>query len=243
MDVLYYTNYDMQVDALLKGHIDIALHSPIAWVDTQHRSGGTCRAIAMRDSDLDRVAYIIVKKTSSLKRVEDMRDKTLAVDVLDSHQARLISLAFLKDRGLERDKDFTVKRFNPTVGNGKNGDFISGDMNALKAVQRGQADASAMLDLNWDTWTKNGAINPSDYRFLATSEKSDHCVFALRQDFPRDVEQKWLKALFSMSYYNPKHREMIKLEGLTKWLPGRTSSFEPLVDAAKKLGYFEGHKI
>ncbi|MBM3949398.1 MAG: phosphonate ABC transporter substrate-binding protein, partial [SAR202 cluster bacterium] len=162
---------------------------------------------------------------------------------LDSHQARLISLAFLKDRGLERDKDFTVKRFNPTVGNGKNGDFISGDMNALKAVQRGQADASAMLDLNWDTWTKNGAINPSDYRFLATSEKSDHCVFALRQDFPRDVEQKWLKALFSMSYYNPKHREMIKLEGLTKWLPGRTSSFEPLVDAAKKLGYFEGHKI
>ncbi len=54
MDVVLYTNYELQVDALLAKHIDVAWNSPLAWVDAQRRSSGRCRAIAMRDTDRDR---------------------------------------------------------------------------------------------------------------------------------------------------------------------------------------------
>ena len=42
--------------------IDIAWNSPLAWLDAQRRSGGTCRAIAMRDTDRDRVSHVVARR-------------------------------------------------------------------------------------------------------------------------------------------------------------------------------------
>jgi ABC-type phosphate/phosphonate transport system substrate-binding protein len=52
------------------------------------------------------------------------------------------------------------------------------------------------------------------------------------------VEAKWLKVLFSMSYENPKHRQMMDMEGLKAWQQGRITGFGPLSDATKVLGTF-----
>ena len=45
--------------------------------------------------------------------------------------------------------------------------------------------------------------------------------------------------LFSMSYDKPAHREMMDLEGLEAWLPGRTTGFGPLAEAVERLRFFE----
>ena len=42
------------------------------------------------------------------------------------------------------------------------------------------------------------------------------------------AERRWLEALFAMRYDVPAHREMMDLEGLKAWLPGRTSGFAAL---------------
>src|SRR4051794_22408571 len=78
MDVVYYTNYELQVDALLKGYIAIAWNSPLAWIDAQRRGQGKCRAIAMRDTDRDRVSHIVAPN-GALRSVKDLKGKTLAV--------------------------------------------------------------------------------------------------------------------------------------------------------------------
>ena len=62
IDVAFFSTYELQVDALLGGSIAIAWNSPLAWLDAQRRSGGTCRAIAMRDTDRDRVTHIVAHK-------------------------------------------------------------------------------------------------------------------------------------------------------------------------------------
>ena len=41
------------------------------------------------------------------------------------------------------------------------------------------------------------------------------------------AEKAWLDALFLMRYDNPAHREMMDLEGLRAWLPGRTTRTTP----------------
>ena len=44
-----------------------------------------------------------------------------------------------------------------------------------------------------------------------------------------------------MSYDNPAHREMMDMEGLKAWLPGRTSGFAALSDAVQRQHYFEAN--
>lgn len=235
IDVVYYTNYELQVTAHLEGHFDIAWDSPLAWVDTQRRSNNGCRAIAMRDTDRDRVSYWVAPK--EITSVEDLKGKTVAVGAVDSPQGRLIPLEHLAQKGLAPSEDFQVKRFDVMVG--KHGDHIGGELDAFQEVEKGNAAASAMLDLNWEAWSKDGTIDTEKYHIISTTEPFDHCVFAVRSDFDPETEKKWLEVLHSMSYDNPKHKEMMDLEGLKEWKPGRTTGFGPLTRAVDLLSFFD----
>lgn len=240
IDVSFYSTYELQVDALLNREIDIAWNSPLAWLDSQRRSGGHCRAIAMRDTDRDRVSYLVVKRDGGVERVEDLCGTTVALGAKDSPQATLIPLRTLAQHGLVAGLDFQVKRFDVLVG--KHGDHVGGELQAFEALSRGEAVASAMLDLNWNAWSKDGTLNPEEYRVLTGTEHFDHCVFTVRDEIAPDAEARWRDVLFSMSYDNPQHREMMDLEGLKQWLPGRTSGFGPLSDAILRQGFFEAQE-
>lgn len=236
IDIVFYTNYERQVEALLHGHIDIAWNSPLAWLDAQRQSGGSCRAIAMRDTDCDRVSHVITKKHGTIRTIADLRGKTIAVGAQDSPQATLIPLGLLQRHGLVPGKDVQVRRFDLMVG--KHGDHIGGERQALQCLASGEAEASALVDLNWQTWTRDGTIDPEAYTILATSEPYDHCCFTVRQDFPKASEQQFLQVLFSMSYDNPRHREMMDMEGLKAWVPGRVSGYGVLHEAVEGQHFF-----
>lgn len=236
IDVVLYTNYELQVKALIDGHVDMIWNSPLAWLDSQRLSKGTCRAIAMRDTDQDRISHFVVKKDSGIQSIQDLKGKKIALGAKDSPQATLIPLQHLAKNGLEIGKDFEYQRFDILVG--KHGDHIGGEMDAFKCLEKGEADASAMLDLNWDAWTADGTISPEKYMILDSTDRFDHCVFAVREDFPKDLEKKWLDVLFSMSYDNPEHKKMMDMEGLKAWKEGRTTGFGPLSRATELLNYF-----
>ena len=161
----------------------------------------------------------------------------MAVGAKDSPQATLIPIGMLQGAGLEPGSDFEVKRFDLLVG--KHGDHVGGELEAFRCLAAGEADASAMLDLNWDAWTADGTINRDAYRILKTTDPFDHCVFTVRGEFAREREKAFLDALFAMRYDDPKHREMMDLEGLKAWEPGRTSGFGPLGDAVERQRFFE----
>ncbi len=222
IDYVFFSNYELQVKALLEGAIHIAWNSPLAWLEAQRWSGGKCRAIAMRDTDRDRASHIVVRAESSLQSVADLAGKTLATGAKDSPQATLIPLGLLQRAGLEPGRDVQVKRFDVLVG--KHGDHVGGEKQALQALQAGEADACAILDLNWQLWT----------------DRFDHCVFTVRQEFPAEAERPWLETLFSMRYDNPAHREMMDMEGLKAWMPGRTTGFGALSEAVERQKFFEG---
>ncbi|MFN4258336.1 MAG: phosphate/phosphite/phosphonate ABC transporter substrate-binding protein [Gemmataceae bacterium] len=237
IDVVFYTNYELQVQALVQGHIDIAWNSPLAWLDSQRQAAGRCRAIAMRDTDQDRVSHWITRRGGPIRQVSDLRGQTVAVGAKDSPQATLIPLGLLQRHGLEPGRDVQVRRFDVLVG--KHGDHIGGELDAFRCLERGEAQACAMLDLNWEGWSKDGTINPDQFGILASTDHFDHCVFTVRDDFPADREQQWLAVLFSMSYDNPKHREMMDMEGLKQWRPGRTTGFQALAEAVNRQQFFE----
>ena len=237
INVIYYTNYEMQVDALVEGSIDMAWNSPLAWIDSQRRLNNNCRALAMRDTDRDRVSYFVVPDNSDIETIEDLSGKSIAVGAKDSPQATLIPFGHLSDHGLEPYEDVDVTRFDVLVG--KHGDHIGGELDAFEALEDGEVDASVMLDLNWDTWTEDGTIDPDRYRILDKTPVFDHCNFTVRDDFPRDLEKEWSDVLFCMDYSNPDHREMMDMEGLKEWKKGRTTGYQPLQQAVEEFNFFE----
>lgn len=122
IDTVFYTNYELQVSGLLEAHLDIAWNSPLAWLDAQRRNGSRCRAIAMRDTDRDRVSHIAVRRDGDIHRLEDLRGRSIAVGAEDSPHATLIPLGLLQRQGLQSERDVSVRRFDVLVG--KHGDHI-----------------------------------------------------------------------------------------------------------------------
>lgn len=236
-DVAFFNTYERQNDALLAGTIDIAWNSPLAWLDAQRRSQGTCRAIAMRDTDRDRVSYVVADRRGPVATLADLRGRVLATGARDSPQATLIPLEHLRRSGLSPGADVTIRRFDVLVG--KHGDHIGGEREAFELVRAGGAAASTMLDLNWDAWTRDGTLDPGRFHIVATTDRFDHCVFTTREGIDGGLERDWTTALFGMSYDNPDHREMMDLEGLTAWLPGRTTGFAALERAVRSERFFE----
>ena len=235
MDVVFFTNYELQVRQLMAGSIDVAWNSPLAWVDSQRLSGDTCRAIAMRDTDRDRCSHIIAKVGSGITSIADLRGKTIGFGALDSPQARLIPIELL-ERGGIGPGDYTARRFDVLVG--KHGDHIGGELDALNALKAGEVDASCLLDLNFESWSADGTLDASEYVVVATTDLFDHCVFAVTSAFGPEREKAFLEALFAMDYGNPEHKEMMDLEGLKKWEPGRTTRFGPLARACEITHFF-----
>ena len=237
IDCVFFTNYELQVDALLSGQIHVAWNSPLAWVDAQRRTNGTCRALAMRDTDRDRVTHLLVKSDGGVRSVADLRGKVVATGAIDSPQATLLPLHLLEQHGLVAGRDFTVRRFDVLVG--KHGDHVGGERKALECLQQGEASASAILDLNWQAWQKDGTADSSRLRVLATTEPFDHCNFTVLGSFPEADERRWSEVLFRMSYDNPAHREMMDMEGLKAWCPGRTDRYAALTAATVEQKFFE----
>jgi ABC-type phosphate/phosphonate transport system substrate-binding protein len=235
--MVFYDTYELMVEALLAGDIQIAWNDSLAWVDVTRRTEGKCRPIAMRDTDRDRRTHIIVRKQAGFQRLSDLRGKVFASGSKDSPQACLLPLHLLRQNGLVASRDFTLLRFDVMLG--KHGDHVGGELDALKSVQRGESDACAVLDLNWARWQTDGTIDPTALTSLATTGSFDHCNFTVLGKFSAQEEKTWTDVLFSMSYDNPRHREMMDLEGLKKWLPGRTTGYTALSEAVREQKFFE----
>lgn len=237
IDYVFYSNYELMQEALVAGYVHIAWNSPLAWLDAERRTGGACRAIAMRDTDRDRVSYLLVRKDDGIKTVEDLKGKTVATGAKDSPQATLIPLGLLERHGLVAGRDFTLRRHDLLVG--KHGDHVGGELEALRSLQRGESDACAVLDFNWERWQSDGTADPGRVSVLTTTDAFDHCNFTVLDAFPESEEERWKRVLFSMRYDNPAHREMMDLEGLKEWLPGRTTGYRALEEAVTKQQFFE----
>lgn len=237
MDCVFYTNYQLQVDALLAGHIDIAWNSPLAWVDAQRRTANRCRALAMRDTDRDRRTHLLARVDGDVRGVLHLEGKTVAVGALDSPQATLLPLHHLSRQGLEPGRDFQVLRHDVLVG--KHGDHVGGERDALQSLLDGRSAAAAVLDLNWELWRADGTADPNEIVVLDSTPPFDHCNFTVTDALPAAQAEHWTRVLLSMDYANPDHREMMDLEGLKAWLPGRVSGYAALAAAAEESRFFE----
>ena len=73
-DYVLYTNYERQVDAHLRGDLDVAWNSPLAWIETVRlaaKRGRRAEAIAMRDTDCDLTSVVLSRADGPIHSLAD----------------------------------------------------------------------------------------------------------------------------------------------------------------------------
>lgn len=233
MDFVLFSNYERQVELLLKGHIDVAWNTPLAHVRVKNRTGGASLSLGMRDSDRDFRSRILVRKDAGITQLSDLEGKRLAVGSADSTQARILPLHFLKQEGVNLDA-VRVVPFDTDVG--KHGDTGNSELEVLQALHNGDVDAGAVGELIWVLEQSAGHVDSSLIDSLWTTPGFDHCMFDALPDCDAGKIERFKKALFAMQWDNPEHRRILELEGLKEWLPPREEGYDSLRDAMQTQG-------
>jgi hypothetical protein len=179
-DFILYSNYERQVEAQFAGQIHVAWYSSLAWLRAEaiarHRGvTGDVRAIAMRDTDCDLTSVIVVRADSGIHSIADLRGKRLGVGAIDSPQATLIPLQWLREQGIKPETDVTVVRHD--VLGGKHGDHVGGERDAARALAEGVIDAACMIDGNHLLFTQEGTLPAGRSTVIGRTPAFDHCNF------------------------------------------------------------------
>ncbi len=230
-DYVLYSNYERQVDDLVAGRIHAAWNSPLAWVRAARCAPGA-RALTMRDTDQGLTSVVVVRADSGIESVADLAGRTVATGAVDSPQATLIPLAHLRAAGAA---GFQVRRHD--VGVGLHGDHIGGERDAARALAAGEVDAACMIDASHLLFGREGTLVPGSTRVLAQTDPYDHCNMTVVGDDPSI--DRFGELLLSMSFADPVVRPLLDLEGLTEWMPGRTSGYAALEAAVDDTGFYD----
>jgi len=235
-DFVLFSNYEAQVEALLNRFIDIAWNTNLAYVRVFRRTNGTCRVLAMRDTDVEFTSVIIARTDRGISSLADLKGKTVAFGSRDSGQAAILPAYFLSNSGIHPDKDVRTIRFNLDVG--KHGDTGTSEVEVLNAVATGQADAGAVGDQYWARALAEGQVDRSKVKAIWTSPPYCHCNFTVLAERCDSDLERWTNVLLKMNYNNPEHRRIMDLEGLKRWVEPRLEGYKPLFEAVEVSGYF-----
>jgi phosphonate transport system substrate-binding protein len=243
VEVVLFQSYEAQVLALLAHsgdvvpRIDIAWNTNLAYLQADEWSGHACRPIAMRDTDLGWMTKIVAVNGGPISTLADLKDRTLALGSQDSGHAAILPVHFLQQQGLHEGRDYRALRFNTDLG--KHGDTGTSEVEVMRAVLDGRADAGAIGSPFWNTVRKDRLVPESGLREIWSSPAYNHCMFTARPDLEREQEHRFVEALLAMSYDNPAHRPILEAEGLERWLTPQIEGYGALREAAAQQGFFK----
>jgi phosphonate transport system substrate-binding protein len=242
VEVVLFQSYETQVFALLAQpgeavpRIDIAWNTNLAYLQADEWSGHSCRAIAMRDTDLGWMTKIIAATGGPVSTLADLKNRTLALGSRDSGHAAILPVHFLEQQGMHEGRDYQTLRFDSDLG--KHGDTGTSEVDVVRAVLDGRADAGAIGHPFWNTVRSERLVPEGGLTEIWSSPTYNHCMFTARPDLDIEQERRFVEALSAMSYDNPVHRAILDTEGLKRWLPPHTDGYDALRQAAAHQGLF-----
>ena len=219
-------------------HIDIAWNTNLAYLQADEWSSHACRAVAMRDTDLGWMTKIVAATGGPISTLADLKNRTLALGSRDSGHAAILPVHFLEQQGMREGRDYRTVRFDSDVG--KHGDTGTSEVEVVRAILDGRADAGAIGGPFWETVRNERLVPEGSLGEVWTSPVAyNHCMFTARPDLDPKLERQFAEALSAMSYDNPAHRAILDAEGLQRWLPPHVDGYAELRQAAAQQGFFK----
>ncbi len=191
----------------------------------------------MRDTDLGWMTKIIAVAGGPVSTLADLKHRTLALGSRDSGHAAILPVHFLEQQDMREGRDYQTLRFDSDVG--KHGDTGTSEVEVVRAVLDGRADAGAIGSPLWNAVRNEHLVPEGGLREIWSSPAYNHCMFTARPDLDRDQQRRFAEGLFAMSYDNPVHRSILEAEGLQRWLAPHLDGYAALRQAATQQGFFQ----
>ncbi len=242
VEVVLFQSYEAQVHALLAAsgdpapRIDIAWNTNLAFLQAREWSANACRPLAMRDTDLGWTTLILAPTGGAVASINDLRGRTLALGSRDSGHAAILPVHFLAQQRLVEGRDYRTFRINTDVG--KHGDTGTSEVEVLRAVLDGRADAGAVGSPFWSGVQGQQLVPAGALSVVWSSPPYSHCMFTARVDLEPEIETRFTEALLQMSFDNPVHRPILEAEGLRQWIPADLDGYGSLAEACRAQGFF-----
>ncbi len=233
MDFVLYSNYGRQVDALVAGQIDVAWNTNLAWARTVLQTGGACRAVASRDIDLTFHSVLVSQAGAGFEGPASLKGRRIALGSADSAQAAILPLHYLAEAGVA-ESDLKVIRINSDLG--KHGDTGRSELDAIRMVLDGDADAAAIGNTTWQSIGRD-ELMPGALEAFWTTPRYSHCTFTVMDSTAAERTDPWVERLLAMDWNVPEQRRIMELEGCERsWVPPNLAGYESLFAAVELQG-------
>jgi ABC-type phosphate/phosphonate transport system substrate-binding protein len=180
---------------------------------------------------------IVAVTGGPVSTLADLKNRTLALGSRDSGHSAILPVHFLEQHGILEGRDYRTLRFDSDVG--KHGDTGTSEVEVVRAVLDGRADAGAIGSPFWNTVRDERLVPEGGLHEIWSSPTYNHCMFTARRDLSLEQERRFAEALSAMSYDNPVHRSILDAEGLQRWLTPHLDGYAALRQAAARQGFFK----
>jgi phosphonate transport system substrate-binding protein len=224
------SDYAGVVEALRSRRVDLAFVHPVGYVLARREAG--CE-ILVRDVWQGKTAYtsrFYVREASGIKRVEELRGRTVAFVDPASSSGYIYPMVLLIKRGLVRDRD--PKTFF------KDALFAGTHEAALRALLQGRVDAAATFDQAPRVHLKDPALVAQLASVAETPEIPEAGICA-RPGLRADAREAVKRALLGMK--KPEHAAALKgIYDIDGFVEARDADYDPVRDALALMDYRPG---
>jgi ABC-type phosphate/phosphonate transport system substrate-binding protein len=228
LDFVLYSNYVRANAALLDGHIDVVWQGPLTHVQVLRQTGGRCKGLAMRDTDVAFKSYLVTRRDSGIGDVAGLRGKRVAMGSETDSQASIMPLHYLAEAGVS-ESDLVIVR--PAASGGR---AVPAEAQALTALFDGRVDAAAISAKTWEDLQKPGGRG-DELAVVFETPGYAHCVMTALDTLDDDLAAAFVKRLTEMDWNDPEQRHVMELEWMHRWVPAETADYSVLLGEVEKL--------
>jgi phosphonate transport system substrate-binding protein len=217
------TDYAAAVEALVNKQVDLAWLGGFTFVQANQRSGGRIVPLVQRAED-EKFRSVFITTDPGIRSLSDLKGHNLSFGSQSSTSGHLMPRSFLLAAGIDPDRD--LKRV-----------AYSGAHDATAAaVASGKVDAGVLNISVWEKLVADGKVDTAKVRVFYTTPAYYDYNWSVHTDMPAAQREKLAQAFLDLSPATPEGREILALQGATRFIPTRADNYRGIETAARSAG-------
>ncbi len=223
-------NYSAAVEAMISKKADVSFMSPLPYVLANKYSGVEAVLGEIYDGKPYYYSRIFVRKDSGIKRLSDLKGKTIAyVDPISSsgfmYPHDIFIRAGLANGGVEKPEGGFFRRVY----------FAGGDQQAINSMVGGFVDAAGVSQYALNLLRPE---QRDQVVAIAQSAKIPSHNVVVRKGLEPEIRRKFIAAMMKMN--RPEYRSLIRaLYGTNGYVRVDHSRYQPVADMARRYGFLK----
>ncbi|MBU0676046.1 MAG: phosphate/phosphite/phosphonate ABC transporter substrate-binding protein [Proteobacteria bacterium] len=168
--------------------------------------------------------FLIVRKDSGIKTVEDMRGKRMAFVEKATTAGYIFPRAYFKEHGVSVDEGFFSETF-----------FTGSHDSAIMAVLDHKADVGAAKHSIYNRLQRENPRIDQELLILADSPKVPSNGLCVRPDLDPDLREKFKQALLGLET-DPAGKSVLDDFGALRFIETTAGDYQPVFEMAEKAG-------